>query len=596
MTRLWTCLLMSCACYGITAPDQPLRTLRAQHPRLIALDSDIARIKSVIARDKFAADLYTALGQSGDRILGEAPVVHRLIGPRLLDQSRRALDRVYTLSLLYRLSGERKYLDRAVREMRAAAAFPDWNPKHFLDTAEMTHALAIGYDWLYASLSAEDRAVIRKAIVEKGIDQAIPVYKANRWWAKAVHNWNQVCNGGISIGALAVAEDEKEKADYVLKQGIASIQLAMASYGPEGGWAEGPGYWHYATRYNVYYLASLETALGADFGLSKIQGFPEAGIFRLYFEGPSGDTFNYADAGARTGNAEEMFWLARKFRNPVFAWNERRQLEKRERAHALDLVWYEPEVKSPKTAAWPLSRMFRGVDVAFLRSDWEDPAATWLAIKGGDNQANHSHLDLGAFVLDAQGVRWTSDLGGDNYNLPNYFGDKRWTYFRLRTEAHNTPVIGGQNQDPKAAAPMRMEGGVVRIDLKAAYPAQVTRFERSAWLADKVRAVVRDEIEAPQPVDVAWGITTAADVAIKGRRAELTRDRRDMIAEILSPEGAVFEVASATPPEPQNQNKGYRRLMVRLPGKVTRSRIEVSFTPVQKGLPVRPEPSPRRKR
>jgi hypothetical protein len=585
MHRIWICLLVAAACQGVTAPDQPLRTLRAQHPRLIATESDFVRIKAIVEKDQFAADLYAGLKTSADRILNETPVVHKLIGPRLLDQSRRALDRIYTLALVFRLSGDRKYLDRAVKEMRAAAAFPDWNPSHFLDTAEMTHALSIGYDWLFSSLSSDDRAVIRKAIVEKGLDQAMPIYKANRGWAKAIHNWNQVCNGGIAIGALAVAEDEKEKADYILKRSVESIQLAMNSYGPEGGWAEGPGYWHYATRYNVYYLAALETALGTDFGLSKITGFPEAGIFRVYFEGPSGETFNYADAGARTGNAEEMYWLARKFRQPIFAWDERQQLEKRERAHALDLVWYEPDAKSPKAAGWPLSRMFKGVDVAFLRSDWEDPAATWLAIKGGDNKANHSHLDLGNFVLDANGVRWASDLGGDNYNLPNYFGDKRWTYFRLRTESHNTPVIGGENQDPKAAAPMQVNGRGFRIDLKAAYPGKVTRFERSAWLADRVKAVVRDEIEAPQPIEVTWGITTAADVTVRGRRAELTRDRRDLIADIVSPEGAVFEVAPANPPEPQNQNRGYRRLMVKLPGKVSHTRIEVSFTPVQKGIP-----------
>jgi hypothetical protein len=37
--------------------------------------------------------------------------------------------------------------------MLAAAAFSDWNPSHFLDVAEMTAALAIGYDWLYEEVS-----------------------------------------------------------------------------------------------------------------------------------------------------------------------------------------------------------------------------------------------------------------------------------------------------------------------------------------------------------------------------------------------------------------------------------------------------------
>ena len=33
----------------------------------------------------------------------------------------------------------------------------------------------------------------------------------------------------------------------------------MRSFAPDGGWAEGPGYWAYATHYNVFYLAALQS-------------------------------------------------------------------------------------------------------------------------------------------------------------------------------------------------------------------------------------------------------------------------------------------------------------------------------------------------
>jgi len=106
----------------------------------------------------------------------------------------------------------------------------------------MTHSFAIGYDWLYAALSPAERAWIRRAIVEKGLDAAIPIYRAKRSWTQVRHNWNQVCNGGIGIGALAVAEDEPDKADFILRNALESIRIPMAEYGPDGGWGEGPGY------------------------------------------------------------------------------------------------------------------------------------------------------------------------------------------------------------------------------------------------------------------------------------------------------------------------------------------------------------------
>ena len=568
------------------AQDHVLKTLRKAHPRLIALDADMDRVKSLIRQNAQARRVYESLRQEASKIDAEPPVVHRLIGPRLLDQSRRALGRVYTLALLYRLDGERRWLARAVKELQAAAEFPDWNPSHFLDTAEMTHAFAIGYDWLYPSLELSERAWMRKAIVEKGLRQALKVYERPRGWHTVTHNWNQVCNGGMGLGALAIAEEEPELAETILKYALHSLPKAMGSYAPDGGWAEGPGYWNYATRYTVYFLAGLETALGTDFGLSKLPGFDRAGHFRIYFSGPAGQTFNYADAGSAVGSAPVMFWLARKFDQPVYAWQQQQILAGRERAEALDLIWYEPKALSPKQAQWPLDAYFAGVQVAFLRSAWEDGEAIFVGVKGGDNKANHSHLDLGTFVLDAGGVRWAEDLGSDNYNLPGYFGDKRWTYYRLCTESHNTLWIDRENQDPKAAAPIvehvfEPKRAWVRIDLRQAYPGKLSKWERTVTLEDRSRALIEDVFEASRPVEAVWGMVTRAEVTLEGRRARLTLRGRRLEAEIRSPEDAIFEVASTQPPQPQNQNQGTRKLVVRLPNKTASARILVALVPAR---------------
>jgi len=569
--------LLAASALAADAPQHPLATLRPGHPRLIANAADFARARELVKSDPFAAGLYAHLKRQADQMLDQPTVVHRLIGPRLLDQSRLCLDRVYTLALVYRLTGDSKYLQRAVTELRAAAAFPDWNPSHFLDVAEMTHAFAIGYDWLYSDLSPDDRALFRRAITEKGLDEAAKIYQRHNWWVVAVHNWNQVCNGGITLGALAIADEDPARAEYIVKQSLASIPTAMASYAPEGGWAEGPGYWQYATSYNVYYLAALESALGTDFGLSTLPGFAHAGDFRVYFQGPAG-TFNYADAHPGAGSAPEMFWLARKFSQPVFAWDELRHLTANARPHALDLLWYQPTSQSPDAAHWPLRRMFAGVDVAFLRSDWTSPDAFWLGVKGGDNHDNHSHLDLGSFVLDARGVRWALDLGSDDYNLPGYFGAQRFTYYRLRTESHNTVLIDGQNQDAKAQAPMTVKDGVATIDLAAAYPGKLARFLRTVELTPENIVIVRDELEARQPVQALWGMVTDAQITLAGNQARLQKGAATLQAEITSPKDATFEVVSTTPPLPrEDQNKDTRKLVVRLPGKITRARIEVRF-------------------
>ncbi len=102
----------------------------------------------------------------------DEPVVERtLVGPRLLTQSRAALHRISTLAGLFLIDGDPRVLARAKAEMRAVAAFSDWNPSHFLDVAELTAAMALGYDWLYSDLTADERELFRAAIITKGLER-----------------------------------------------------------------------------------------------------------------------------------------------------------------------------------------------------------------------------------------------------------------------------------------------------------------------------------------------------------------------------------------------------------------------------------------
>lgn len=248
---------------------------------------------------------------------------HKLIGPRLLNQSRATLDRISTLGFLYRLDGDTRKAGRARLEMLTAAHFDDWNPVHFLDVAEMTHALALGYDWLYDYLSPADRAAAHQAIVEKGLQQGLAGYEKHAWWSETRINWNQVCNGGLTLGALAVAEEEPDVARRIVDFARRSIVIAMGTFARDGGWEEGPAYWNYSTEYTAYYLAGLESALGTDFGITKMPGFADTGLFLIYSAGPLGLTFNFADAHAQAGTCAQMFCLARTFERPLFAQHER---------------------------------------------------------------------------------------------------------------------------------------------------------------------------------------------------------------------------------------------------------------------------------
>lgn len=573
-----------------------LSHLKKEHPRLLASREDFDNLKQAVATNATLKQWHAELRREADNLRRAAPSKYEIPdGLRLLATSRRVLHRVQTLVLIQRLDGGQPYVDRVWLELKTAAAFTNWNPRHFLDTAEMTHAFAIGYDWLYDQWTPEQRQVMREAMIEKGIKLANDIQDRNTWWARARHNWNQVCNGGIGMGALALADEEPEVCGKFLEAALKSIQLAMAEFAPDGAWAEGPGYWSYATSYNCAFLAGLDSALGTDFGLSQMPGFSLAGMFPIFASGPTGKSFDYADAHASIIRAPQLFWFARKFDQPAYAVFERRNAS----PDALDLVWYDSRGEGAMPADLPLDKYFRNSEIALLRSSWGDKNALWVGFKAGDNKANHSNLDLGGFVLEALGQRWAVELGADDYNMPGYFGSQRWTYYRMRAEGHNTLVINPgkePDQNPKAEAKIvrfesRPKNSLAIADLTAAYAKHVARARRGVAMLDRRQVLVQDEIEAKQPAQVWWFLHTPAAVTLSedGHAATLSLGGETLRAQILAPAGGKFTVMDAAPlpglpnPTMQNKNRGIRKLALRLDD-VTQERIAVLLQPGTQAL------------
>jgi hypothetical protein len=557
-----------------------LSTLRAAHPRLLFTRDDERRVRKLAETEELLARLIEQNRLNALAVLDEAPVRHEIPdGKRLLAQSRRAIERVLALAMAYRLSGDRSFLDGAAREMLTASGFPDWNPSHFLDTAEMTTALALGYDWLFEAMEPAVRKTIREAIVRLGLSEGLKIYRAKRWWVAGENNWNQVGNGGMVLGALAVAEDEEDLAEEILEHAIASIPAGVRVYAPSGAYPEGPGYWQYGTEYTCLTMSGLTTALGRDFDLHKTPGLERTGDFHIHTIGPRGECFNYADCGVAAPPCAAMFLLSRTYGNAVWARWQRRRLEHRipasplrrsreERFFPLEIAWYDEAGGAAAAEELPLDIAFDSrQDIVTMRSRWDDPGAMYVGVKAGDNRTNHGHLDVGSFILDAGGVRWAVDLGADNYNLPDYFGPRRWQYHRLTNRSHNTLVVNDRLQDPNARCEVidfqsSPERASAVIDMSDAYEGQAVRALRRVELLDRKAVHIFDELTGVDG-EVRWGIVTAAKVEIRGGRAVLHEDGKMLEARILEPAEAEFRTVSTAPPTAaENQNSGTALLAI----------------------------------
>jgi len=562
--------------------ENVLDSLRAGHPRLLLVDGEVERIKRLVEEDALAAKLYASARLDARRFMKESPSKYeKPDGRRLLTVSRKVLDRVRTLGLVFLIEGGEKYRDRIWNEVEAAAGFQDWNPSHFLDTAEMTHALALAYDWLYEEWNEEQRRTIRQAIVELGLKPAMKVYSQSNGWHMNHNNWNQVCNGGIGLGALAVADEEPKLASGILCHAVRSIPRPMEYYGPDGAGTEGVTYWDYGTRYNVFFLMGLRTALSTDFGLAEIDGFGVSGDYQMYLSGANRLSFDFGDCSLKTISTPQHFWFGSEFDSPQYSWYRYTTLAQNPGiGETQDLFWYDASAKDFDVTSLVRDKYFRKAEVASMRSEWGNPNALTLAIQGGANNPNgHRHLDLGSFILEAQGERWVIDSGKDRETYQRHKNHTpRYDYYRTRAEGHNTLVIapdGELDQDIEGKAKFlkfdsKPDKATATLDLTSAYKRVARSVRRTFSMDDRKHVTIHDEIKTRKASDVWWFMHTeaAARLVGEGTEAKLEQNGKFLTVEILKPHGVSFSIMQASPfdsspnPKVQANNKGRRKLAI----------------------------------
>ena len=558
------------------------------HPRLILTDARMAELRARHTTDTLLQRYVNDVLRATDTMVSLKPLERIMTTRDMLRVSRDALARIYNLAFAWRWTGDERYAEAAEANLAAVCRFVDWDPHHFLDVAEMTHAVAIGYDWLYDRLDDRMRELLRRAIIEMGLEEGLKVYRAKSGFHKRVNNWNQGCNSGLIIGALAVADTDPDYARRILPTALESMPRAMTAFDPDGVCVEGPSYWHYAVRYCAYGFASMRSALGTDFGMSeRFEGFRKTGYFPITMTGPAEYMLAFSDCRMKVRRAclPPMFWLATRYDNPDFSESEH-DLLRHMPAQVYHVMYYTPRVAGWRAKA-SLDKYLRSkVEVACMRSGWEREAL-FVGMKAGTTDVSHVHLDMGNFELDALGERWLLDLGSDKYELPGFFDFKkqRWDYYRCVTRSHNLPVFDGREQclDSKARferVSLDTEAPFVVANLNEPYRDRCAAVTRGIRLVGGRKAVlVQDEFEMRAPGEVNWGVMTDAAIETEGGTARLTIGGRRLTARILAPAGASFVVESARQAPPQAENAGINRLTIRLKGQ-TRQRIAVLFSPV----------------
>ncbi|KAJ3573667.1 hypothetical protein NP233_g2289 [Leucocoprinus birnbaumii] len=616
-------------------PASPAPTsVRPDRPRLIAPAYKWAALPDLIAADPYLKGWNDTIFGNATAYFSLPPVPYFMDGGNgILDIARAIKMRVKAFAYVYRMTNDTKWVDRTWTELQNAAGNgtnsfgePDkqndkWNTGHFLDTAELTAAFGIAYDWLYDMWSDDQKSMIRSTMIQYGLGYGLQVFTGQTnfgWWSSNITgNWNCVCNGGLTLGALAILGDDttntaSQLLGFTIDNAKQNCAMAVTS---DGTWAETTNYWYFGTTGHAEMASALITATGSDYGLLTVNSdFSKTGNFHMYANGP-GTLFDWGDSGPNkfSSTANGMFLYATQYQNPRYALFQRDQHDAPE---PWSMFWYDPSVAGAFWNGAALDFFFDDPtdQWASMRSSWTDNDALSIAIKAGTLQHHQTHndLDVGDFILDALGTRWAGEFGCGDYNSLNYFsndtqGSDRWLYYRKMTEGQNTIIINRQNQIVTAAPTVthnttgEAQGSstVYTVpddstaywiaDMTSAY-ANVQSVKRGIRMLNKRRQVLlQDEVNSSGTVD--WNMHTNATVTTNGASATLKLDGQELTITMLNPpNGAKFDTVTPSvrydsdpaPPQPDQPNPGVTTLFVSLPaGQYT---LEMLFNPQWPGM------------
>lgn len=447
-------------------------------------------------------------------------------------------------ALVYGISGDRSYYEGArAGLLRGIADENLWGGERF-NRAEMLYGIAVAYDCLYNELSEEERANVRRRLVEE-----LPLALRGSWVRRPISNQTWVSCAALACAAYAVRGEDpaaEEWTRYAVQKLEEHVMLRASDGTPSN---EGMQYGAYEGIWGLIHRFVVERGEhpnppviaredASDFAANY-------GKFWLHANVPGHKSWvDYGDSNTRTsrGHAvnQALAWYAALYRHQgrnleagVTEWLRQQRLAHNgdfEHWTAFHFLWHQDGIEplSPEGKV-PLVGHFRDYEYHIFRDSWEDPDASWLAFKCSPQPSHtfrkvdpkgerwestgHGHPDTGHFSLVSQGEWLAAD---DGYTIP-------------ASSNHNTLVLDGDLQlgeRPGVKFGYRPEkfpalaqvdvygevdsdaGHFLSGDMQAAYPNAQSLRRHIVVLLQPMRIVIADQIEGG--TEVHWMLHPAA--------------------------------------------------------------------------------------
>lgn len=390
------------------------------------------------------------------------------------------------------------------------------------------------------------------------------------WWmgdnGGRVNNWNPWIISNVLL-CTSILEEDQAIRNRVVELSVRRLDNFFACYHPDGGCDEGPSYWGVAGASLFDCLDLIDDMTGGAITVYDNELVRNIGEYIFKVNVDEATVVNFADCPPRAlPCASLVIRYGEKCTSPFLVSFGKKLMKHGDHTASTGQPYrvlrslFTPDVEA-EDCPMPTACYLPDLKVMTVRECSDSKTGMMLAMKGGNNNEQHNHNDVGNFVVYHNGKPVIIDTGVGTYTKQT-FSPQRYELWFMQSGYHNLPSFGGvdQKNGPQFKSTSEVyseEEKSLSVELCEAYPkeAGVISFLRKSALngatvtvTDTVRLDAEREIDmhlmsAHKPEIIEAGVITLAE----GRVLKYPADVLEAHVEEFDPVGMETKSAWGTP-------------------------------------------------
>ena len=451
-------------------------------------------------------------------------------------------------SLLWRYTGEQRYLTEALTRGNQMAALSPSGPTSYASQDQGTRQIAMSLIKSIDLLAGDLDSGTKKRWLTSVTARTNDIYKSLTANSGVLDQYPFDSHGGTNLGYLALIAtlglgdipEASEWFDFSFRSYSNSI---YAWSGSEGGFANGTAYAQYTADYALQIWQPLTAATGINlFDKPWSVGFLR---FLMHFVPPGAPLHAFGDQHEVVPEQRVMKAFASRFALPEAAWYVKNLTGEEDSISTLTAPWPMPvsTVAVPKPPA--NSALYPSIGWVAMHNDISDRSRTSVFFKSSPyGSFNHSHGDQNSLLISSGGRPLLIEAG-----YMDWYGSPLWNTWYRQSKSHNAITYdGGIGQRVDGYGETLARNGKITSfaaipgldfaqgNATAAYGGALTQAMRQIWYLRNLDVlVVQDKLEAPLPHVFEWNLHAPSNIIVEaGNAVRITNAERSLCIKPIS--------------------------------------------------------------